>query len=262
MQRKISKDILTTDTLRHALGPHAAQFETYCHQTTDSTNADSKRLAASGKRYAIISAETQTAGRGRMGRSFYSPDATGVYFSILYTFFEPITGAVTITAAAAVAVMRAIRKICGKQTDIKWVNDLYLNEKKVCGILAESVLDPSHPGEYPVIIGIGINLRTNRFPTELTNIAGAVGSDASRAELIAAVTKELSPYLQNPADRSWLEDYKKHSCILGKEITWSRGDEVHTGRAIDIDRNGALLVEEPSGTHVSLFTGEISVRAI
>lgn len=262
MQSKSSQDILSQDTLKLAMGVLSSRFDVQVHALLDSTNTEAKRLAIDGTRYALISAEAQTAGRGRMGRSFYSPDTTGVYFSILYTFSAPIASAVTVTSAAAVAVMRAIKRVCGKQTAIKWVNDLYLHDKKVCGILAESVLDPSRPNEYPVIIGIGINLRNTNFPTELADIAGALGSDTSRAELIAAAVEELLPYLDNPDDRSWIDDYRRYSCILGREITWTRGAENRCGKAVGINEDGALLVELPNGERKALFTGEISVRAI
>ena len=260
MNRQKHIDVLSNDTLCHAMGALSARFPVYVHPSLDSTNAEAKRLAANGVRHAVVVAEAQTQGRGRMGRSFYSPDGTGVYFSILYTFSEPIANAVTVTTACATAVMRAIRRVCKKQTAIKWVNDLYLDGKKVCGILAESVLDPSRPTEYPIIIGIGINLRDGDFPPELAEIAGALCSDASRADLITAVLEELLPYLDCPADRSWLGDYKNCSCVLGKPIVWHQNGDTHQGIAVDVDENGALIAEDSQGARVVLFSGEISVR--
>ena len=260
MKSQKTNDILSTDTLNQALGALSERFFACVYPSLDSTNANAKQLAASGVRYALVSAESQTAGRGRMGRSFYSPDGTGVYFSILYTFSEPLANAVTVTSACAVAVMRAIRRVCEKQTAIKWVNDLYLDGKKVCGILAESALDPSRPTEYPVIIGIGINLRDGAFPPALADIAGSLQSDASRAALIAAVLEDLLPYLDHPTDRSWLGDYKEHSCVLGKPIVWSQNGEARQGTAVDIDENGALIAEDAQGARHLLFSGEISLR--
>ena len=149
----------------------------------DSTNTEAKRMVADGfKADAILVAHTQTAGRGRMGRSFYSPAQTGAYFSILHTLDTPLCDAVAITSAASVAVMRAIRTLAGIQTDIKWVNDLYYNGKKICGILTEAV---SAGESIHVIVGIGINLDTADFPEELKAIAGSLNAKIDTAALIA-----------------------------------------------------------------------------
>ncbi|MBQ7335950.1 MAG: biotin--[Clostridia bacterium] len=225
----------------------------------DSTNTEAKRMAASGfSGCALIAADRQSAGRGRMGRSFFSPSGTGAYFSILYTPHTSLSDTVTVTGAAAVAVMRAIRALTGIQTEIKWVNDLYLNGKKVCGILAESVC-----GERgtQVIVGIGINLCTEDFPAELCGIAGSLGADAvSPSQLIAETFLQLYPFLQNPHDRSWLEDYRTHSCVLGKAIRWYRNGVEYEGIAREIDDDGALIAKRTDGSIERLFTGEITIR--
>lgn len=225
----------------------------------DSTNNEAKRMAVDGfEGTALIAAAYQSAGRGRMGRSFYSPAQTGAYFSILYTPASPLFDAVRITSAAAVAVMRAIRTLTGKQTGIKWVNDLYLAEKKVCGILAEAV---SVGARTHVILGIGVNLCTEDFPKELTGIAGALDEKTlSAATLIAEVWRELERYLSDSADLSWLADYRRYSTVLGKDITWIDSDGAHAGRAEQIDEDGALLVRDELGKSVRLATGEISLR--
>ena len=158
-----------------------------------------------------------------MGRSFYSPEKTGVYFSILQTVTKPLQSAVSLTGAAAVAVMRAIRAQTGRQCQIKWVNDLYLDGKKVCGILAEA-LSGLEEGTQQVILGIGVNLCTEEFPEELIDKAGSLhGRETTRVDLIASIWRELSPFLQNFEDRSWLPDYRAYSMVIGKEITWLRG---------------------------------------
>ena len=251
-------DVITTESLRQSLGALAKRFVPYAFLSIDSTNAEAKRRALDGEDYALIAAEGQTAGRGRMGRNFYSPDCAGVYFSILYRLDEPLSDAVAITSGAAVAVMRAVRQICGRQLEIKWVNDLYLDGKKVAGILAESV---TVDGSTSVIIGIGINLLESVFPDELADIAGAIGvNNIDRSKLIAAVLEELLPFLQEPSDRSWLSDYRAYSCVIGKPITWFDQSRTDEGIAIDIDNDGALLVKRQDNTTARLSTGEISVR--
>lgn len=227
----------------------------------DSTNNEAKRMALDGiDTPALIVAEHQTAGRGRMGRSFYSPAQTGVYFSILYPVRTPLGGMVSVTGAAAVAVMRAIRALTGKQTAIKWVNDLYWNGKKVSGILAEAVTvgDTTH-----LIIGIGVNINTVSFPAELDGKAGSLGTqEVSRTALIAEICRELIPSLRDPYDRAWLSDYRAHSCVIGKPITWTRDAVERHGVAVGINDDGELTVRCDGGQTEVLRTGEISVRVL
>ena len=216
-------------------------------------------MAADGfDQTALITARAQSAGRGRMGRSFYSPEGTGAYFSILYTPHRPLTDAVRITSAAAVATMRAIRNLTGKQTGIKWVNDLYFHDKKVCGILAESVVQA---GRIQIVVGIGINLCTEDFPSEIASVAGSLGASALTPErLIAEVVRELYPYLFDAENRSWLEDYRRHSIVLGRPIYWLRDGARYDGVALEIDDAGALIARRDDGEQEILSTGEITVR--
>ncbi len=227
----------------------------------DSTNTEAKRMCADGYvGNAVLVAREQTAGRGRMGRAFYSPPATGAYFSILYTPETPLEDAVRITSAASVAVMRAIRALTGRQCAIKWVNDLYLGGKKVAGILTEAVTGASGS---QIIVGIGINLTTEDFPNELASIAGALGTEAlPPLRLVAAVYGELERYLRAPEDTSWLSDYRAHSMVIGKPVTWGKGDLTEHGDAVGIDETGALLVKREDGATVRLSTGEITLRTL
>ena len=254
----VDKERAGADVMKQTLESSGLQIPVTVLETVDSTNTYAKRLAAEGEQAALIVALEQTAGRGRMGRSFYSPSGSGVYLSILHTFHTPICNAVSVTSAAAVAVMRAIRRICGIQTEIKWVNDLYLNGKKVCGILAESMLIGD---ACAVVVGIGINLRSATFPADLADIAGTLGADdADAAALVAAITEELTPYLQDPLSRSWLEDYRIHSCVIGKRVVWMKEGGAHSGVASDIDEDGSLIVLADHGEMVTLRTGEITLR--
>ncbi len=252
-------ETLNAEALRLALGKDGDGVALLVHEEIDSTNTEAKRLSAQGYvGRAIIAAERQSAGRGRMGRSFYSPERTGAYFSILYTPNAALGDAVRITSAASVAVMRAIRTLTGKQTLIKWVNDLYLDSKKVCGILTEAV---TCAVGSQIIVGIGVNLSTALFPDELAGVAGSLNSsDVTVCELIAEIFRELLPYLDYPEDRSWLADYRAFSCVLGREITWMRGEERFCGVARDVDADGALLVTCSDGAEERLHTGEISIR--
>lgn len=243
----------------------------------DSTNNESKRLAAGriasdesgeGKTPslpAVIVADRQSAGRGRMTRRFYSPAGTGAYFSILWKPDAPIGTTLSLTCAAAVAVTRAIRTLTGKQTKIKWVNDLYLDGKKVCGILCESVTCGS---DCYAVIGIGVNLSTRDFPPDAA-IAGSLGvapTDFLRERLIAEVCRELSPMLRDPTTPSWLDEYRRHSAVLGKTVEWNRNGPTETeperGVAVAIGSDGALIVRREDGSEIRLSTGEISCKII
>ena len=253
--------MLSSETILNNLQKTQRVPSVFAFEEIDSTNEEAKRMARNGfDGTALIVADRQSAGRGRMGRSFYSPAQTGAYFSILYTPTTPPDGIVSITSAAAVAVMRAIRDLTGLQTAVKWVNDLYLDGKKVCGILAESMICD---GRVQVVLGIGINLSTADFPRELVGIAGTLGTTAlSREELIARIYNELEGYLTDPTDRGWLADYRAYSCVLGRRVTWTEHGEAHEGDAVAIDDDGALLVAREDGQPHRLATGEISVRIL
>ena len=252
-------DPLTREHLMECLGACGKGLSVFVHPRIDSTNTEAKRMAAQDPNaYALIVAEEQSAGRGRMGRSFYSPGGRGIYFSLLFPVTGDMRGAVSLTCAASVAVMRALRAVTGKQTGIKWVNDLYYNEKKICGILCEAV---TVGAQRSVIIGIGINLSGEDYPSEIAAVAGSLGlARPLRAEVIAAVLKELMPYIENPLDHSWLMDYRCHSTVLGKEVLWTRDAVTHSGLALSIDEEGALLVRDAKGATQRLCTGEISLR--
>ena len=239
------------------------QFDALCVRVfdeIDSTNTEAKRMVAGGFRGdALLVAHSQTAGRGRMGRSFFSPARTGAYFSILHTIQAPLCDAVAITSAASVAVMRAIRTLTGIQTEIKWVNDLYYNKKKVCGILTEAV--SAEDGTH-VIVGIGINLSTADFPAELSGIAGSLDTLADASALISEIYCQIAPYLQAPNKREWLDDYRTHSIVIGKRVAWTDAQNTNMGIAESIDEDGALLVRNEQNEIVRLHTGEISLRPI
>ena len=252
------RDFSMEKELKKLLGADFENTEICVFETLDSTNAYAKQFALSAdRRDALIVAKQQTAGRGRMGRSFYSPSETGIYFSILLRSQSLPQSAVSLTTVAAVAVMRAIRMLTGKQTLIKWVNDLYLDGKKVCGILAESVGMSSD--DRSVIIGIGVNWYACEFPKELAQIAGSVNADRtiSKQQLIAQTLRELGALL---AGEDCINDYRAHSMVIGKKIFWLRESVRYDGIATGIDPSGALLVRTDTGEEQILFSGEISLR--
>ena len=251
---------VSKETLCACLRDRAPGITAYVYDCIDSTNSEAKRMAMQQgcDTPVLIAARAQSGGRGRMGRSFYSPSGTGAYFSILYRPTASVDAAVTVTCAASVAVLRAIRTLTGRTCGIKWVNDLYLDGKKVCGILTECQTDGASSF---IIVGIGINVTTSFEETELSQIAGAIGKEPiSVSELIAEVARELLPMLESPHAREWIADYRRHSLVIGRRVAFLQNGEAREGTALSIDDDGALSVRLDSGEVVHLFSGEISLK--
>ena len=201
----------------------------------------------------------QTGGRGRLGRQFHSPEG-GLYLSTLLRPTDPDPG--QITCRAAVAAARAIESLCGAKIDIKWVNDLYLNGRKVAGILAEGVLSPSG-GLEAVVLGIGINVGGVDFPEELTSIATSLGNEGyslPREDVAAAFLNEWERvyYAADPADT--MAEYRRRNIVLGRQVTVMRGGETYAATAEAVTDEGHLLVRDETGENHTLNSGEVSVR--
>ena len=208
----------------------------------------------------LVVAEQQSAGRGRQGKSFYSPSGTGVYFSLVLNPLLPLQNAVTATTAASVAVCRAIEKTTNKKPKIKWVNDVYLDGKKICGILTEAITNFEEGIVSNVIIGIGINISTDDFPDDVEN-AGNLDERINRSLLIAEVCNELVK-IANGDIKSFIDYYRSHSLVIGEKIIFIQNGEATPATAIAIDKTGGLEVELENGEHKVLRSGEISIRKI
>ena len=236
-------------------------------ETLPSTNIIGRERAVSGAPHGtVIIANTQSSGRGRRGRSFVS-GGLGIYMSVvLYPDIAPADASL-VTTAAAVAVRDAIEQVCGKECGIKWVNDLFLDGKKVCGILTEAVTDMESGEISGMVVGIGINFRgtENDFSPELRNIAGFVmGPDEApgpdRNALTAQVTVNLLERVAHMEDRQFLEDYRRHSIVLGQRVEYMRGGHRFVGTATGIDDNGALEVYRDDRVRETISAGEVSIR--
>ncbi len=227
----------------------------------DSTNNCCKRLIAEGKNGEfLVVAEQQSAGRGRQGKSFYSPSGTGVYFSLALNPLLPLQNAVTATTAASVAVCKAIEKTTNKSPKIKWVNDVYLDGKKICGILTEAITNFEEGIVNNVIIGIGININTFDFPDDVEN-AGCLGEKIDRSLLIAEVCNELVKIAKGDI-KSFIDYYRSHSLVIGEKIKFIKNGEITPATAIAIDETGGLEVELENGERTVLRSGEISIRKL
>lgn len=225
----------------------------------DSTNTEAKRKVLCGRDSPfLVIADSQTAGRGRMGRSFYSPSRTGLYMSLAIEITGGLSETVGITSAAAVSVFRAIRRVCGIETGIKWVNDIYLDGKKICGILAESFVEKDR---LFAIVGIGVNLTTDSFPEDIRSTAASLDTDLSlKGALAAEICKELLTVIPEIKKREFMNDYRKYSVVLGKKVIFNENGTSYRGFAESISDDGALTVLLESGERRALASGEISLR--
>ncbi len=227
----------------------------------DSTNTAAKNAVLEGlDKNALFIAGQQTAGRGRRGKSFYSPAESGLYFSAVFHPNISLSDATGITAAAAVAVTEALKEATKKDPKIKWVNDIFIDNKKVCGILTEAVSDFEKGEIKGVVIGIGINLTTNDFPEELKDIAGSVGADTDKYVLTAKIYNRLKYFCDRLPCRDFMEDYRKYSLVLGKNIRFNRNGIDHTAIAENILDDGGLVVLTENGERIVLNSGEISIK--
>ena len=206
-----------------------------------------------------VVAFSQTAGRGRKGRTFLSP-VGGLYMSVSrrLTKMTP-EEAPTLTAFVCVAVCHAVERVCGVSPQIKWVNDLYVNGKKVCGILTEAATDENG---LKVTVGIGINVFSSE--NDLSPVGGAPLMNAEtpfvREKLAAAILDGLASFEEDCVSKSWLADYRRRSFLLGEKIRCFVGETAFDAVANEIDDRGGLVVTLPNGEPLTLFSGEITIR--
>jgi len=237
------------------------KIKTDYFNTIDSTNAEAKRQIRDGlQEDKLFIADAQTAGRGRLGRTFISNEKSGIYMTLALHLPQLDENAVRITAKTAVAVVRAIKQLFPASLSIKWVNDIILNHKKLAGILVETLPDATQQGAYAVI-GIGINTGKNPLPEEIQPIATSLFLEESeRVALMKAVATEVQKECRALDDLDYLKEYRQYSNVLGKNISFGNLETMEKGLALDIDETGALLVQKEDGTVTRLSTGEISVR--
>lgn len=233
-------------------------------QTVDSTNSYLRGLAQKGAQHGFaVMADEQTKGRGRFERSFVSPKENGIYLSYLMRTNLGAADVASVTAYTAVAVRRAIKKISGLNTDIKWVNDLLANGKKLCGILCESSVDGKGKVDY-IIIGIGVNVKgADMFCAQLQNIATAIECECnktvSRERLAVEIIKQLDKMCKRFGKGEYLRQYKKACINVGKQTEVCVNGKTVGGICVGIDNNCRLLIKTPNGEEMAVSSGEASI---
>lgn len=233
----------------------------------DSTNALARQAAEAGEAEGLVLiAASQTAGRGRRGRSFFSPPGGGLYMSALLRPRLPAQDAALMTTLAAVAVAEAVEAACGRAAGIKWVNDVYLDGKKVAGILTEAALGCEAGVLDYAVVGVGVNLAPppGGFPPALAGIAGALFAAPPPGDAMARFAADVwdrffAGYRRLP-DTGFLDGYRRRSFLLGQQIEVLGPSGARPARALAIDERAGLVVEYPSGARETLSSGEVSVR--
>ncbi len=234
-------------------------IEVFCFDSIDSTNSYAKRVHSQCDTPTLFAANHQSSGRGRLGRSFYSPADTGLYMSLLLDVADNNDDIICMTTATSVCVVSALKELYDVAPQIKWVNDIYLNNKKLCGILCEAITDEKNQKIEKIIIGIGINLSTQSFPDDIKHTATSLNKTHSKEQLCAKIADNIIEMSRHLHTRDFIDEYKKHSLVLGCEISYTQNGVTKEATAIDIDRNGGLVIQTQDGTK-TLHSGEITVR--
>ncbi|MBQ8312399.1 MAG: biotin--[Clostridia bacterium] len=235
------------------------------HEAT-STNTLLKQMALSGAPAgSLCLCETQTAGKGRLGRGWHSPAGQGLWLSVLLRPRIQPEQAPLVTLCAALAMAQAVNEVTGLDARIKWPNDLVLEGKKLCGILLE--IGFGGEGIDYIVVGTGLNVRRGAYPAELAHQATSIEdhmAPPARRELLVrylAALEETIARLEQGGFAAIAQDYRARSCTLGSTVKVS-GSEDFTGTAEDIDETGALLVRDESGTLHRVLAGDVSVRGV
>lgn len=250
-------------------------YKFFEYDEIDSTNLEAKRYAASNseplQEIPVFIAKSQTGGRGRLGKSFFSPEETGLYMSILLPINENLIETDLITPAAGVAVCRTIEELSKQKPKIKWVNDVYINKKKVCGILAEGIIDSTLGKISKVVLGIGINLFEPKagFPEEIATIATSLfgknveNPESVKYQFVGKLLENLEKTLEAAQEKTVMEEYKERSLVLGETVTVIDAKNQFSAFVKDITKKGHLVVEYTKDGRLEskeILSGEVSLR--
>ena len=260
-------DIVSETGIRKGLKTNSTR-DIKLFDNVGSTNDVVKEYAAQGAEEGLlVVARSQTCGKGRRGRSFFSPDDNGIYMSLLLRPQTDAEVSLFLTVCAAVAVCRAVDAVTGKMAQIKWVNDIYFEGKKLCGILTEAAVEVESGSLDYAVLGIGINVAppAGGYPPELQGRAVSVEEMAPEAgpvknRLIAAVVNEFESLYRSFEKKNFMEEYKTRSCIIGKNITVLSAECAENAEVLDIDGEARLVVRMENGEVRKLNSGDVSIR--
>ena len=257
-------NLLSEAVIRRSLTASVIGKEMEIHKNLNSTNIRARELAASGAPHGfLVAADSQSAGRGRLGRSFFSPAHSGIYISFILRPSCTPEQASMITSLAAVAAARAVEEQTGADVKIKWVNDLYIGSKKICGILSEAGMNMETGRLDYVVVGIGVNVGRMAFPPELQDIAGSIGNETGtvpdRNCLIAGIANHLESLYGSLETGAFLDESRRRSNVIGRDILVIDGNRQYPAHAEGIDDRGRLVIRTAEGT-TALGYGEVSLK--
>ena len=261
-------DFISKEGISLYLNKSCSDIEIYNYKTISSTNEIAKNLALSGAKHGtVVISEEQTAGKGRLGRSFYSPANTGIYMSIILRPNLTAMDSVLITTSSSVIICESIKKVTGIDCQIKWINDIYLNNKKVAGILTEASTNFESGTIDYLILGIGINFNQPKddFLDELKSIASLFNNNnnnINRNMLCAEIISNILDMIPRIKNYDFISEYKKRSIVLNQEIIYISSGISSKGKAININCDGSLVVEHDDGSIKILNSGEVSIRRL
>lgn len=262
-------DVLNTESIQRLLDKSNPEMMIHTYSTIGSTNNEAKKILNQNiKQDTLILSEEQTEGKGRLGRVFVSPASTGLYMSLILHEVPSEKNPTLITTVAAVAVCRAIEKLTSKKPQIKWVNDLFVDGKKICGILTEGIINMETQTIGSIILGIGINMTVSKksIPNNLQKIIGGLfdsqidDQKVTRNQVAAEIMNEFYPLYHEMESKEYLDQYRERCFVLGQNIFFKRNNEELEGKAISIDDEGGLVVEIEDGESFTLSYGEISIK--
>lgn len=257
---------ISASGIRAALGDHPWAKHLHVLAMVDSTNNYLKNAADAGAVHGTVAvADWQTGGRGRMGRRFDSAPGTGVYLSVLLRPACPASELMTLTAQAAVAARRAVAAVCGVSPEIKWVNDLVLGGRKICGILTELSFEAESGLVNWAVVGVGINCnrRLSEFPEALQDVAGSILSQTGRPVDRTLLAAELIRALSELPGLDWRREYEAACVNLGKPVQLlTPGQPPREGLAVGLGEQAELLVRFPDGSEEAVNAGEVTVRGL
>ena len=262
------RNVLNPANIRRMLTKAASCVAIDVRSSVSSTNTVLKEIAEQGGAEGmVLIAEQQTMGKGRLGRSFYSPKGDGLYLSILLRPQFSAEESLSITTAAAVSVAGAVEAVTGERALIKWVNDVYLRGRKICGILTEASVDFETKGLHYAVLGIGVNILEPEggYSEQLRDVAGALyhRDDAPagvRIRLAAEILNRFFSFYNALPERSFMEEYKQRSLLTGMEITYLRGESVQEGRVLGVDDEARLIVQRGDGETQLFSAGEVNIK--
>ncbi len=259
--------VLNAENIRRRLKQVAQGVAIDVRPQASSTNTVLKELAEKGGREGmVVIADHQDQGKGRLGRSFFSPKGLGLYMSVLLRPDFPAEQSLAITTAASVAVAEAVDRLTGQRAQIKWVNDVYLHGRKVCGILTEAALDFESGRLNYAVLGIGVNVQAppGGFPEAIRDVAGAIFPEeapaGARSRLAAEILNRFFEIYRTLPDRKdYMAEYRARSLLNGMEVTLHQGSAKWEGLVLGVDEEARLIVRLPDGRRKIFGAGEVAI---